>query len=254
MTSHRAQTICITGASSGIGAALAIAYATPDSHLLLLGRDHYRLDSVKQQCENKGASVITHSIDITDRQSLENWLLQQDDKTPIDLLIANAGCSSSQLQSEKLESQFLLEQRLWNVHLNGTLNTIHPIIPRMQIRHKGQIVIMSSINGLIPTGSSAAYGAAKAALLHYGKSLRGQLKSSGIAVSVLCPGWIKTPLTDNNNFPMPFMLSAEKAAQYLFKKIARRNQCIIFPWPMRFLTWCYRILPTAIQQLITAKT
>ena len=65
MTSHRAQTICITGASSGIGAALAIAYATPDSHLLLLGRDHYRLDSVKQQCENKGASVITHSIDIT---------------------------------------------------------------------------------------------------------------------------------------------------------------------------------------------
>ena len=74
MTPHRAQTICITGASSGIGTALAIAGATPESHLLLLGRDHCRLERVGQQCENKGASVITHSIDITDRQGLENFL------------------------------------------------------------------------------------------------------------------------------------------------------------------------------------
>tara|TARA_B100001173_G_scaffold302607_1_gene304486 strand:+ start:1294 stop:2055 length:762 start_codon:yes stop_codon:yes gene_type:complete len=247
------KTICITGASSGIGEALALAYATPNTHLLLLGRNIERLTAIKQQCEAKGASTVTQSIDITNQLNLEEWLLAQDHKTPIDLLIANAGCSSTQLTSSHT-SQNNLEQRLWNIHLNGTLNTIHPLIPHMQQRQSGHIVIMSSINALIPTGSSAAYGAAKAALLHYGKSLQGKLATSHITVSVLCPGWIKTPLTDQNRFPMPFMLSAHKAALYIQKKLNKKKHCIIFPWPMRWLARCYQFLPSALQRVITQRT
>ena len=175
------KTICITGASSGIGEALALAYATPSTHLLLLGRNIERLTAVKQQCEAKGASTVTQSIDITTHSILKEWLIEQDTKTAIDLLIANAGCSSTQLTCSQT-SQNNLEQQLWNIHLNGTLNTIHPLIPLMQQRQSGHIVIMSSINALIPTGSSAAYGAAKAALLHYGKSLQGKLATSHITV------------------------------------------------------------------------
>ncbi len=248
------KTICITGASSGIGAALALAYATSKTHLLLLGRNLDRLDTVKQHCEAKGASVITHSIDITDHQALEDWLVQQDDQTPIDCLIANAGCSSTQLNATTATPQNQLEQQLWNIHLNGTLNTIHPIIPRMQQRQSGHIVLMSSINALIPTASSAAYGAAKAALLHYGKSLQGSLTPDNMTVSVLCPGWIKTPLTDKNHFPMPFMLSADKAAQYIQRQLNKKTTCIIFPWPMRWLAILYHYLPQVLQKAITQRT
>ncbi len=247
------KTICITGSSSGIGEALALAYATPNTHLLLLGRNIERLTTVKQQCEEKGASTVTQSIDITNQSTLKEWLLEQDHKTPIDLLIANAGCSSTQLTCSQT-SQNNLEQQLWNIHLNGTLNTIHPLIPHMQQRQSGHIVIMSSINALIPTGSSAAYGSAKAALLHYGKSLQGKLATSHITVSVLCPGWIKTPLTDHNQFPMPFMMSATQAALYIQKKLSKKKHCIIFPWPMHWLSRCYQFLPSALQRAITQRT
>ena len=247
------KTICITGASSGIGEALAIAYSTSKTHLILLGRNCERLKVVQQRCESRGATVITQSIDITDQSKLDKWLVEQDTQTPIDLLIANAGCSSTQLQNLG-SSQNDIEQQLWNIHLHGTLNTIHPLIPRMQKRRAGHIVIMSSINALIPTGSSAAYGAAKAALLHYGRSLQGKLATGKITVSVLCPGWIKTPLTEQNHFPMPFILSPEKAAMYIQKKLDKRSHCIIFPWPMRWLARCYQLLPSALQRAITQRT
>ena len=247
------RTICITGASSGIGAALAKAYAAPHIHLILTARHVQRLEQVAKDCQERGATTAIHSIDITDQTTLTAWLAEQDQATPIDLLIANAGCSGTQLSEEYMDT-YARTQRLWDVHTKGTLITIHAVLPNMQQRRHGQIAIMSSINALIPTGSSGSYGAAKAALLHYGQSLRGQLKKQGIAVNVICPGWVNSALTDLNTHPMPFKISADRASEIIKKQLKNNKPLLIFPWPMAWVTWIYRVLPPVCRRWITAHT
>ena len=253
MSINNPKTIVITGASSGIGAALAVAYAAPKKHLLLIARHQHRLEEVAQRCIAQGATVITQVIDVTHRAEMSVWLQAQDDCTPIDLVIANAGCSSTQL-SEHYQDLCSIEAKLWEVHLQGTLYTIHPIVERMHQRKQGQVAIMSSLNAFVPTASSTSYGAAKSALLHYGLSLRGRLSKSNIHVSVICPGWVDSKLTRLNKHPMPMKLTSVKAAEIIIAKLQANKAVIAFPQPMRWVTRLYHCLPSFIRAYITAKT
>lgn len=234
--------ILITGASSGLGAALANAYAEAGATLYLTGRDQGRLDAVMAACKAKGAEVFGAIIDVTDKEAITSWVLEIDDKSPVDLVIANAGISAGTGGGgESLEQA----TKIFHVNVEGVLNTIHPLITRMTERGKGQIALMSSLSAFRALPSAPAYSSSKAAVRFYGEALRGVLGKHGVGVTAICPGYIKTPMTAVNNFPMPFLMEADRAAQIIKKRLAKNPARIAFPFPLYSLLWALSTLPPA---------
>lgn len=244
------KTILITGASSGIGKALSLAYAAPDITLLLTGRNQQRLEEVATACQQKGATTLTALLDITDSHSVATWILAMDDAHPLDLVIANAGISAGSGGEGESDEQV---RRIFATNIDGVLNTIHPAIERMKPRKKGQIAIISSLAGYRGLPSSPAYSASKAAVKVYGEGLRGHLKDSGVNLSVVTPGYIRTPMTDVNDFPMPFLMEVDKAAELIKKKLKKNPARIAFPKPLYWLVWLISCLPPCLTDPIFAR-
>lgn len=241
------QTILITGASSGLGASLALCYARGGNTLYLTGRDHDRLANVVTSCRERGATVFSSCINVTDRNTLAEWVLAMDSYQPIDLVIANAGISAGTGGGGETHEQV---ERIFNTNITGVINTIHPAIPRMQARKKGQIAIVSSLASFRGLPSAPAYSASKAAVRVYGEGLRGELAQHNIGVSVICPGYITTPMTEVNNFPMPFLMTAAKAAFIIKERLQGNPARIAFPWPMYLLTAFMGALPPFLTDAI----
>jgi len=234
--------VLITGASSGIGEALAKAYATPGRLLALAGRDRGRLDAVATACRGFGAAVEAAAIDVADRDAMRAWIEGVDDRHPIDLAIANAGISAGTGGQGESEEQC---RNIFAVNLDGVLNTAWPALTRMRGRRRGQIAIISSIAAFRGLPGTPAYSASKAAVKAYGEALRGWLAKDGIRVSVVCPGFVRSRMTAVNKFPMPMIMDADKAAGIIVKGLARDKARIAFPWPMYALLWLLGALPPA---------
>jgi short-subunit dehydrogenase len=232
--------ILITGASSGIGAALARHYAADGVHLSLSGRDAGRLDKVAEECRKRGASVTMGLIDVTDAHSMETWITATDDNHPFDLVIANAGVSGGTAGGGESAAQ---ARRIFEVNLTGVLNTIDPVIPRMRLRRQGQLALFSSLAGFSGWPGAPAYSAAKGAVRLYGEALRGALARDGMDVSVVCPGFVATPMTDVNPYPMPFLMPAERAAGIIAAGLAKNRGRIAFPLPTYLLVKLMSALP-----------
>lgn len=226
--------IVITGASSGIGAALACEYAGRGVTLSLLGRDVARLQTVAMRCEEQGATVQMAVVDVQAREEMEATLTAWDNALPVDVVIANAGISAGSGGSGAYAQTMRM---VMAVNVDGVLNSILPLIPRMQARKSGQIALMSSLAGIRGLPSAPAYSAAKAAVRFLGEGLRGSLGKDGIKVSVICPGYVKTPLTDANNFPMPFLMPAEEAARRIRKGLQCNTPRIAFPKRLYLPLW-----------------
>jgi short-subunit dehydrogenase len=220
------RTILITGASSGIGEALAEAYAGPGITLVLTGRDQTRLDDVAARCRTRGAAVRSATVDVADRQGMADWLAVVDAATPIDLCIANAGISGGTGRSGETEEQ---ARRFFAVNVDGVLNTIHPLIGPMTARGRGQLALVSSLAGFRGFPGAPAYCASKAAVKSYGESLRLTLRPTGIEVSVICPGFVRSRITQKNRFPMPFLMDADRAARIIRRGLERNKSRIAFP-------------------------
>lgn len=246
------KSILITGASSGIGRALALSYAAHDVHLTLIGRDLARLDAVAKACEMKGAAVRSATIDVTDRAFLADWLVSVDRMTPIDLVIANAGISGGTAGLEAAESEAQV-QRIFAVNLDGMLNTIGPLLPRMTKRGRGQLALMSSLAAFKAFPGAPSYCAAKAAVRYYGEGLRGVMKPSGIEVSVICPGHVRSPMTDINEFRMPFLMDTDKAARLIKRRLAKGRARIAFPLPTYLAARLLGCLPTWLTDPLLAR-
>jgi short-subunit dehydrogenase len=218
--------IVITGASSGIGAALANAYARPGTTLGLMGRHIERLKSVADNCTDKGAVVQAGVADVRDADAMNEWLTRFDSAHSIDLLIANAGVSAGLGKEGETPEQL---RTVLEVNFDGVLNTVLPVLPRMRARKRGQIALMSSLAGLRGIPSCPAYSASKNAVRALGEGWRGLLREDNIKVSVICPGYIHTPMTEVNTFPMPFIISVERAADIIIRGLARNKARIAFP-------------------------
>lgn len=240
------MTVLITGASSGIGAALARAYAAPGNTLFLGGRNAGRLDAVADACAAAGAGAYPFCVEATDAAACARWIESSDDSSPLDLVIANAGISAGTGGGKVFEEESGAMRRILEVNIGGTLNTVIPAIARMRARKRGQIGIVSSLASFIGTPGAGAYCASKAAQRVLGEALRAELAADGIGISVICPGFIKTPMTAGNPFPMPFLMGADKAAAIIRRGLSRNRPRIAFPWPMYWLVRFAAALPPAI--------
>lgn len=240
------QSILITGGSSGLGAALALEYAAKSVHLALSGRDSARLDAVAALCTAKNATVETRLVDVTNKAAMQRWIESVDASHPLDLVIANAGVTGETVFGEDDVDADRKARAMFDINVTGVFNTVHPAINAMRLRGRGQIAIMSSLAGFRGLPSAPAYCASKAAVRSYGEGLRGALRHDGVGVSVICPGYVKSRMTDANNFPMPLLMEADRAARIIRKGLDRNRGRIAFPFALYAMVWLLQTLPPSL--------
>lgn len=243
------KSILITGASSGIGEALALHYADTGIFLAISGRNEDRLMRVADQCRAKGATVDMAVLSVTERSMMEDWIHDVDSEHPLDLVIANAGISGGTggvMNGEPIDQARLI----FDVNLFGVLNTIGPALSRFTQRGKGQIALISSMAGFRGFPGAPAYSASKGAVRFYGEALRGALAKTGVKVSVIMPGFVESRMTAANDFSMPFLMPAHKAAQIIADGLLVDKGRIVFPLPTHISAWLLSILPDCIAQII----
>lgn len=248
------KNILISGASSGIGRALAIAYANDADlrgvNLFLCGRNSEKLQEVAQICQSKKAEVFIKIFDVKNYEQCQKIIAEIEENFALDLIIANAGISAGTAGGCENIAQV---KEIFSTNLDGVLNLIHPAIEKMKARKKGQIAIMSSLAGFRGLPSSPAYSASKSAVRVYAESLRGNLAGLGIEVSAICPGYVKTPMTAVNEFYMPFLMDPTKAAQIIKFGLERNKSRIAFPFSLYFVVWLATLLSTKITDPIFAR-
>ncbi len=240
--------ILITGASSGIGAALAKEFAAPGIRLALTGRDEARLAGVAGACRNAGAEPRVAVLDVREREALGAWITEVDRAAPLDLVIANAGISGGTGGAKGGSAGESGDQtrRIFATNLDGVVHTVLPAVDCMRPRGRGQVAIVSSLAGFRGFPGAPAYCASKAAVRIWGEALRGDLHGAGIGVSVICPGYVRSPITAVNDFPMPLLMDAERAARIIRRGLARNRPRIAFPWPLYAAVWLISALPPAL--------
>jgi len=241
------STILITGATGGIGAALARSYARPGRMLILHGRDTARLASLTKECETRGAKVHGMTFDLRDAAAAIEALRGVSSHYAIDLAIVNAGVSRAIGNG--------LEAEVWDtaravlaVNLDGAIATVAGVLPDMRRRGAGQIAIVSSLAAYFGLPITPIYCASKAAMKGYGEALRGWLAPQGIAVNVVMPGFVRTPMSEGFPGARPLLMSPERAATLIRRGLERNRARIAFPRTLAFGMWCLSALPAALSQ------
>jgi len=243
--------IWITGASAGIGRATARNYVAQGHTVFGSARSAQKLDSLASECNHAPGTFHPLVADVTDVKGMQDAYEQIKKLAGIpDLVILNAGtfyatpASTFSMQSHR---------DIMEVNYFGVLNGFDLILPDFIQRQRGQIAIVSSLAGYrgLPPGS--AYGASKAGLINFCETVQPELEQFGVDIRLINPGFVKTPLTDKNEFPMPFLITADQAAQRIIKGLASGKFEITFPRPFAFLMKVLRLLPNAIYLKLTAK-
>lgn len=233
------RALLITGASSGIGAALARCYAAPGTTLVLGGRDRARLEATADACRESGAEVHASIIDVRDATLMTAWVREADARRPLDLVIANAGISGGTGGGDAAART----REIFATNVDGVLNTVLPAIEGMRERRRGQIGIMSSLAAFRGLPGAAAYSASKAAVKAWGEGLRGWLAGEGIEVSVVCPGFVESRITAANRFAMPLLMDADRAAAIIRRGLEADRSRIAFPRRLYAAAWLLGALP-----------
>ena len=236
------ETIAITGASSGLGAALAREYAAPGIRLFLAARRIGRLTDVADACIERGADVSCTEVDIRHWAETAIWIEAIEQNNPIDLLIANAGIFSGNGEGGQMESPEDLAAQI-HTNLIGTATTVNLTASYMQKRQSGHIAMVSSLAALQPMADAPGYSAAKAGILAYSEALREYLIKDRVTVSVILPGHIKTAQTDVHVGDLTGIISAEDAAAVIRQRLDRGQTFAAFPQTMHLLVRLGRLLP-----------
>jgi short-subunit dehydrogenase len=237
--------ILITGASSGIGRALALHYAQPSASLVLFGRDAARLEAIAQECRAKGSDVETSVVDVRDRQGMKAKIEEAQNLAPLDLVIANAGVATGLSPGQILEDPDAV-RAAFSINVLGVFNTVEPAIVPMCSRGKGQIAMVGSMAGVRGLPYSPAYCATKAAVHLYGDSLRGALAPHGVSVSVIVPGFVETPMAARTKSWQPGAISDEAAAKIIARGLERGRAVIAFPLFIYYAMRLFTVLPPRV--------
>lgn len=243
------RSIVITGASSGIGQALALLYARPDVRMLLMARDADRAARVVRTCRDRGAVVELALLDLRETDALVARLITFDGTSPVDLVIANAGIERSLGPGRRAETLASSVEQT-RINFEGVVATVTPLLDPMQRRGRGSIVLIASLAALEPLADQPIYSATKAAVAAWGIALRTGLKASGIGVSVVYPGFVRTGMAARYEGWRPFEVSAEKAALRIAAGVKRGRASIAFPWPLVWLIRLGQIMPRPFRDVV----
>jgi len=235
------QTAVVTGASSGIGWALARELAAQKCRVGLVARRVDKLEALAAEIRAAGGSVALAGADVAERaQTLAAIADLRRQLGPIDLLVANAGVGApTHLHPFNVEQV----ERMFRVNLFGVIYAIEAVLPEMLERKRGHLAAVSSLAAYKGLPGESAYCASKSAVNTYLEGLRVQLRPYRIAVTTICPGFVKTPMTEVFDFKMPFVMDADRAARRMVKALRRRRKIYNFPWPTTMLMRLTRWLP-----------
>lgn len=231
--------IFITGASSGIGQALAEHYAKEGAIIGLAAR---RQDLLNTLQDSLTTETMTYALDVRDAEALAeaaNDFISRFGAP--DIVIANAGVSAGTLTENRDDIKTF--KGVIDINLLGMVHTFQPFIESMKQAGKGSLVGIASVAGIRGLPGAGAYSASKAAVIAYLESLRVELSINGIHVTTIAPGYIKTPMTDINEYAMPFLMAPEVAAKKFAQAIAKKKRFIVIPWQMGWLARVMRFLP-----------
>jgi short-subunit dehydrogenase len=235
------QVAVVTGASSGIGWALAKALAAQKCRVGLVARRVDKLEALAAEIRGAGGIVALAGADVAERdQTLRAIADVRQQLGPVDLLVANAGVGApTYLHPFNVEQV----ERMFRVNLFGVIYAIEAVLPEMLQRKHGHLAAVSSLAAYKGLPGESAYCASKAAINTYMEGLRIQLRSYNIAVTTICPGFVKTPMTDVFDFKMPFLMDADRAARRMVKALRRRRKVYNFPLPTTVLMKLTHWLP-----------
>lgn len=237
----KGRTAIITGASSGIGKDLALLWASWGCRVGLVARRKELLEEVAQQCRDCGVDAEVFQGDVTDREAmegvrdaaLERWGF-------VDVVVANAGVGGlNPAPCFDLD----IHRRTMEINCIGLANTLAPFIASMVDRREGILVGVSSLSGFRGLPKAASYSSSKAMQGTFMESLRVDLRPHGVHAFCIHPGFIETPMTDHDDFDMPFMVPVRKSSLLISWSIAKKKRVYLYPWPMKLLTWINMMLP-----------
>ena len=241
----------ITGASSGLGRGLALRLAREGFAIGLLARREDALEEVASLIRREGGSAMVFPSDVSVRDQVAQAVGEcQEALGPVDLLVANAGVSIN-TRVEAFDAGEV--ERVIRVNLLGAVYATGAVLPGMLARGRGQIVAMSSLAGFGGLPLSAAYSASKAGMTNFFESLRIDLQGSGVDVTVITPGFVRSPMTDHNRHPMPFLVDMDSAVERITVAILGRKKSMAFPWPLAAVAWAARLLPRPLYDAMTSR-
>jgi short-subunit dehydrogenase len=242
------KTVMITGASSGIGKALALDIAARGARLGLLARRQNLLDEIVGAVRGRAVAV---TADVRDAQAMKAAADRvREELGPIDMLIANAGIGTSDHVSQ-LDPNHVAN--VIGINVLGAANSVAAVVPQMVERGQGQLVAISSLAAYRGLPKSAAYCASKAALSAYFESVRIDLRGTGVGVTIIHPGFIKTPLTAGRDAKMPYLMELDDAIPKIVSAIEKGKKSIAFPWQLATVVRAGMLMPTFMYDWIAAR-
>jgi NAD(P)-dependent dehydrogenase (short-subunit alcohol dehydrogenase family) len=241
-------TAWVTGAGSGIGRALARRLAETGWTVAVSARTARDLDTLAAEVPGR---ITAFLLDVTDAAAcVETGRQIEASLGPVDLAVFNAGSYFPTTAEDFSVANF---KKTVDVNLMGEVNCMGAVVPSMLARRAGHIVLMGSLTGLVGLPTAASYGATKAALNSIAQAFKPDFERFGITISVINPGFVKTPLTDKNRFPMPFLIGVDAAVDHIMRGIERQRFDISFPWQMSFLVRLLAALPDWAKFAITRR-
>jgi len=237
--------VLITGASRGLGAALAREFAAPGVHLRLVARDGAALAAVAAECVALGAAVEAALCDVRDASDLAARLVAWDDAQPFTLVVANAGVTGGTPPGGGLEG-WGSAHRVLGVNLLGVVNTLEPLLPRLLARRAGRVALIGSVAGFQGLPDSPAYSASKAGLWAYGEALRARLGPHGVGVTCVAPGFFTSAMSARFQGAHPGKLSLEAMAARVARAIRRGQGRAIIPAGLGLMLRLLALLPAPL--------
>lgn len=238
----KGKIVFLTGASSGIGEALAIEIAKKGAIIGLLARRADLLNEIAAKCEAAGGKARVFACDVVNAKDVQNAAERlRGEFGHIDILIANAGIGGNNRETRDLQPEAV--KKVIDINLIGAVNSVYAVLPQMIERKSGHLVAISSLAGFRGIPKSAAYSASKAGMTAFFESVRLDVQDKGVAVTIIQPGFIKTPLTSGRANKMPFLMELEDSIPHFLKAIEKKKKFAAFPWQLATIVRAGRIFP-----------
>ena len=246
------KVIFLTGASSGIGEALAIEMAKRGAILGLLARREDLLREIAAKCENVGGKARVLPCDVVDANAVQSAAdTLRNEFGAVDILIANAGIGGNNEETRNLNPEAV--KKVIDINLIGAVNAVAAVLPQMLEKKSGQLVAISSLAGIRGLPKSAAYSASKAGMTAFFESVRLDVQKKGVSVTIIQPGFIKTPLTSGRAAKMPFLMELEDSLPLFINAIEGRVKFAAFPWQLAAFVKLAKIFPAELYDFIAER-